>query len=145
MSLVPSKDQGPVADWYLSSENIYEPVYPINVKDEVWFANEEGLLIRFDGWNVTDVENISEEVETVRIASVRGRKSYFFKEIELVANCSDWEKSVGFPNEGIIYKELCVFAEQEFTNRITVNAEGAIVELRFMVYPNKEYFFLRPM
>ena len=147
VSLLPINGEGgPVASWYLSSDKIYELVYPINTEAEVWFANKEGLFIRFDGWNIIEAQKISSELANVKIDSVVDKKYYFFKgENEVVASCSEWNRSSTSYAEMIIYEENCIFEGQVFSNRITVNSEGAIVEIRFILHPEKDYFFLRPI
>ena len=145
LSLLPSKSQGPVATWYLSSTKIYEEVYPINVEDEVWFANEEGLFVRFDGWNITEVKNISVNFGDMVIKNSPSGKAYISESaVPLMASCNEWSKASSASVEMTIYEEPCVFDGQDYTNRIAVDSLGSIVELRYRFHPEYDYFFLKP-
>ena len=58
LSTLWSEDSGPQKNWRVSWDGELTDVYAINVQDQIIFADGDGFLLRFDGWQITSIEGV---------------------------------------------------------------------------------------
>ena len=58
LSTLWSEDSGPQKNWRVSWDGELTDVYAINAQDQIIFADGDGFLLRFDGWQITSIEGV---------------------------------------------------------------------------------------
>ena len=53
----------PQKNWRVAWDGELIDVYAINAPDQVIFADGDGFLLRFDGWQITSIEGVCPEVQ----------------------------------------------------------------------------------
>ena len=144
LSLIPRPSSGPSPNWELISDNDRILVYAIVTEEEVWFANDSGAFLRFDGWNFLEAKGLRSDSGGVTINTEGNVKTFTVDEgMELKFFCESWKKTVLTANSVTKHEENCRSAEREYTNHIIVDSLGAITELRFTLYPTEHPYILK--
>lgn len=143
----------PPKNWRVTWNAIQHQVYAINLDDGTFFANEEGLLVKFAGWQV--VELVLPSIGFRKVAAVTAKKrpdndvglTYSDGKGRFLAThrCSVWqEEAVVSPKVGTERKsaqttltQQCSSLEGGYTNTITLNQQRQWTALRFTVVPNE--------
>ena len=130
-----SRDEIP--DWALIWHDRNVPATAVSVDVETWFVSKESIVVRFDGWQITSVENLLPAgVQTV-IELSNSTMRFLERGIEINRyECSDWktnEENSSYTK----YTQTCKSEENSmsFSNQIIVNG-GTITQLKYKIHPN---------
>ena len=130
-------DNSILTQWELNWSGYQIIVYPINVENEVWFVGENELVVRFDGWQIINVENLFPSAIRIYLEKSTKKMSIVDNDRNIaVYTCSEWvndETSVQTLN---LLSQKCSDGKFEFTNIIGLDHEGAIKRIDFFVHPN---------
>lgn len=116
-------------------------LYPINLEDQTVFANQEGVIIRFNGWEVFQVIFPELEFDTI----------FNFLEAELIVSgnytyrmdCSVWE--VQAQGTSLRHKRQCKSDQISVDNYLIVNDRGETIEIHQFVSEDSGYLNLRKL
>ncbi len=125
------------AEWQANWDGNQYTLYAVNAGAETIFAFDNRLLVRFDGWNITQVVGVLESVGPIRIEQQNSEWLFFENERLLSRDrCSDWLKQQDVAN-GVEYRQECSRQNTSVTysNSIRINAAGFITRLAFSVHP----------
>mgnify|MGYP007063701351 CR=1 FL=1 len=142
---VPSVEKSWAVTW---RDRVYTS-YAINYDGGTLFANQGGLLVTFDGWQIVDLAipgsrtkkdaAVTKEVSadgtvSIKFANGRGR---------VIGNhsCRAWEKrqetdsanSKGLP--GMTWVQQCSDNRVSYKNKIRLNGLGQLIGLQFVLVP----------
>ena len=134
----------PEKNWQVSWQGKIYPVFAVNHDGGTFFADENGFLVAFDGWQIRQVAIA--QSEDGKIAVIEKNTSddgvisldYIDGNARQLArdNCQAWERTTGTG-----WEQNCKNAEHAdasnlgYTNTIELNTNGELVALRFMVLP----------
>ena len=134
----------PEKNWQVSWQGKIYPVFAVNHDGGTFFADENGFLVAFDGWQIRQV-SIAQS-EDGKIATIEKNTSddgvisldYFDGNSRQLArdNCQAWERTTATG-----WEQNCKNAEPAdasnlgYINTIELNTNGELVALRFMVLP----------
>ena len=140
------QDQGPQKNWQVRWLNRTFDVYAINTDQEVIFADGEGFILRFDGWQVTQVQGLLPGQNTLNIAieplsdgtgvslEYQGKGSRFGEH-----QCTNWALKDSLdsndPDEYVVYEQDCTTATGPVTHSIALNGERQLMALSFTLHP----------
>ena len=138
------KPEPPVAEknWEVAWGGRVYPVYAINHDGGIYFADESGLLVSFDGWQVTSLTlpgDLNKKVAQItRVFSGDGALSLQFQNEDgrTIGNhrCSSWEPIV--TQVGTIgWDQRCTGESGMYTNEIRANEQNQVVALKHVVVP----------
>ncbi|MFZ8952632.1 MAG: hypothetical protein ACO2ZB_02770 [Gammaproteobacteria bacterium] len=116
-------------------------LYPINLEDQTVFANREGVIIRFNGWEVFQVIFPELEFDTI----------FNFLEGELIVSgsyayrmdCSAWE--VQEQGTSLRHNRQCTSDQTSSDNYLIVNDRGETVEIHQLISEDSGYLNLRKL
>ena len=120
-------------------------VYAINHDSGTFFANEEGLLVSFDGWQVVSLSmpgSLGKKTAVVnKVVSDNGAVSLEYESVESGSaqrhSCSSWQALSA--DSGLTgWNQSCEGSSGEYINEIRVNAKRQLVALKFMLVPGFE-------
>ena len=134
----------PVAEknWQVSWGGRVYPVYAINHDGGIYFADESGLLVSFDGSQVTSLTlpgSPNEKVAQItKVFSGDGSISlqYQNEDGRTIDNhrCSSW-RSIGTQYGTMGWDQQCAGASGMYTNEIRANEQNQVVALKHVVVP----------
>ena len=138
------KAKPPVAEknWQVTWDGRDYLVYAVNHSDGIYFANETGLLVSFDGSQVTSLSLPSfqnkKAVQITKKVMDDGTISLQFQN-EDGRNigshlCTSWQ-SVLSQNELKAWNQECVDGSDMYTNEIRANDRGQIVSVQQVLVP----------
>ncbi len=118
------------------------PVFPPN-ESLTNFMNNDGVIVSFDGWQVTRIEGILPDELRVRIVESDAGLEYLI-EGERIAfhECEEFASSL--EGSTTVWVQNCSSPGGAYTNEIRVNGSGAITLLRFMIHPDYPMLTLTP-
>ena len=138
------KAEPPVAEknWQVTWEGRVYPVYAVNHEGGIYFANESGLLVSFDGWQVMRLalpgSRNKKEAQLQKALLDDGDVSLQFQNDEgsnLGSHlCSSWQP-IASQDGSKGWDQECVDGSTMYTNEIRVNDESQIVALKQVVVP----------
>ena len=140
------EEGGPQKNWQVRwSDRVFD-VFAINAGQEVIFADGDGFILRFDGWQVTRVEGLLPAQDTLNISKEEpssgegmllqyaGTASRFGEQ-----QCTNWLLSdrVGSndPEQYAVYQQDCATGQGPVTHSIALNGERQLVALSFTLHP----------
>lgn len=139
------KAEAPAAEenWQVTWNGGAYAVYAVNHRGGIYFVNESGLIVNFDGWQVTGLT----------LPNARGQKTAQIRKTvlddggislqfrngggDVIGNhvCSAWEPVV--LREGPRgWDQRCSNGSKTYTNEIRVNAQNQVVALKQIVMPS---------
>ena len=140
------REEGPQKNWQVRWSNRVFDVFAINAGQEVIFADGDGFILRFDGWQVTRVEGFLPAQDTLTISKEEpsggegillqyaGTSSRFGAQ-----QCTNWLLSdrVGGedPEQYVVYEQDCATSRGSVTHSIALNGEGQLMALSFTLHP----------
>lgn len=135
----------PEKNWHVVWRKRVYQVYAINHQSGTFFANEEGLLASFDGWQLVDLSmpgSLGKKTAVVnKVVSDDGIVSLQYADgrggSAQEDTCSSWQRQLS-DSGSTDWNQQCSGSSGEYTNEIRVNAQGQLVALRFMLVPGVE-------
>lgn len=139
------KPEQPVAEknWRVTWGGRVYPVYAVNHEGGIYFADESGLLVSFDGWQVTSLtlpgSQNKKVAQITRVFSDDGAISLQFQN-EGGRNvgshrCSSWQ-SVTPSSEVRGWDQRCADGSGIYTNEIRANEQNQIVAIKQVLVPD---------
>ena len=133
----------PEKNWVVRWQGSAYPVYAINHQGGTIFADEMGLLVSFDGWQVTEFSFFQQgRKKTLVIENAATNDGSISLEYESSAGrqfaghtCQEWSQD---SNDD--WKQDCKvqgISDVVYTNVIRLNREGELVSLVFLVSPDE--------
>ena len=139
-------DSGPQKNWQVSWSNRVIDVYAINAGSEVIFADGDGFILRFDGWQVRQVEGVLPAQDTLYIDSENhsnedslllrfsGTGSRFGE-----FRCKSWRLRTN-PAQAIVdqeatYEQKCETGTVSVKHSIALNSDRQLLALSFTLHP----------
>ncbi len=139
-------EEGPQKNWQVRWSNRVFDVFAINAGQEVIFADGDGFILRFDGWQVTKVEGLLPAQDTLNISmeesssgegtllQYAGTASRFGEQ-----QCTNWLLSDRLGSNDLeqyaVYEQDCATGQGPVTHSIALNGEGQLVALSFTLHP----------
>lgn len=137
----------PEKNWQVRWQGKTYPVFAVNHDGGTFFADEHGLIVSFDGWQIRQV-SISQSKDG-KIASIKRTATddgvisldYFDGDARRLAQdkCQAWERTTV-----ITWEQNCKSAKNAndfirgYTNKIELNTNEELVTLRFMILPGAD-------
>ena len=138
------KTEPPVAEknWQVTWGGRDYLVYAVNHTDGIYFANESGLLVSFDGAQVTSLSmpgmQNKKAVQITKMVLDDGTISLKFQNQggrNMVSHlCSSWQ-SVVSQDGSKGWKQECADGSDRYTNVIRANDRGQIVSVKQVLVP----------
>ena len=139
------QDQGPQKNWQVRWLNRTFDVYAINTDQEVIFADGEGFILRFEGWQVTQVQGLLPGQNTLNIAVERLSDG-------TGVSLEYQGKGIGLGNTNaqigrlkivlitmilrvVVYQQDCTTATGPVTHSIALNGERQLMALSLTLHP----------
>ena len=141
-NLLKSEPQVVEKNWQVAWDGRDYLVYAVNHSDGIYFANESGLLVSFEGSQVTRlslprVQN-KKAVQITKMVLDDGTISLQFQNQggrNMVSHlCSSWQ-SVVSQDGSKGWKQECADRSDMYTNEIRANARGQIVSVKQVLVP----------
>ena len=134
----------PEKNWKLRRAGREYFVYAINHGSGTFFVNEEGLIVSFDGWQITELTLPGSQgrkaVVVNKVVSDDGAVTLQFEAgsgRELATHaCAAWERSLRGENS-TEWRQQCLSDNGKYQNSITLNESGQLTALRFVVEPEE--------
>ena len=130
-------------NWQVRWQGRRYDVYAINHEGGTFFADEKGLLVVFDGWQVTELslpELKGEKAATVDIATsadgtvtlqyLKGGREELAEDI-----CLAWQRELQ-GSRLLGWRQVCEGSMDAYTNEIVLNELGQLVSLRYVLLPS---------
>ena len=141
-NLLKSEPQVAEKNWQVTWDGRVYFVYAINHDGGIYFANESGFLVSFDGSQVTSLSlpgpRIKKEMQITKTVLDDGTISLQFqnKGGRSLGNhiCSSWQ-SVVSQDGSTGWKQKCADGSDMYTNEIRANDQGQIVSLKHVLVP----------
>ena len=145
------KAKPPVAEknWQVTWDGRVYPVYAVNHSDGIYFANESGLLVSFDGAQVTSLSlpglRNQKAVQITKLVLDDGTISLQFQNESgrNIGNhlCSSWQP-VASQDGSKGSNQQCANGSKMYTNEIRTNEENQVVALRQVLVPGSAAIFI---
>jgi len=120
-------------------------VYAINDDDYIYFANFDGFILSFDGWQTREVVGLFAN-DLKMVINKEGAELKYFTNNTFVANnrCEEWSEEL-LLNKIKMWKQICYdeIIDYNYTNNIAVNSEGQVIGLRYKLNPNYPAIMLK--
>ena len=144
-ALLEPRQMAPEKNWQVTWLKRVHPVYAINHESGTYFANEQGLMVRFHDWQVVDLSmpgSFGKKTATVNKETLEdGSISLQFRgalgDMTAVHTCSAWRRALkdsGSP----VWNQQCLGSYQEYVNVIRLDKQGQLVALTFVLVPGVE-------
>lgn len=135
------KEAAPPLNWQVAWGDDLQRVFAVNYEGGTIFANESGLRLAFDGWQVTNVTTLTEGLEktfTIKKLSAATGDLYLSYEVpgrpdRPTDACRSWIRDGA--TRWFQDCESSLPSQQNYTNEIGLNENGELVYLRFVVSP----------
>jgi hypothetical protein len=132
----------PEKSWRVSWRSREYPVYAINHKSGTFFANEQGLIVSFDGWQIVELTLPGppggKAVVVSKVVSDDGGVALKFRSANnhalVIHECTPWRRSLEVIN-ATKWLQQCKADTESYQNTILVNQAGELTALRFIVDP----------
>jgi hypothetical protein len=116
-------------------------IYPVTLTDHTAFANREGWILRFNGWDIFEVIIPEIEINTFfdfaeANVSVTGTFNY-------ILSCMPWDIEDEGPN--IRHIKNCSNGDINISNYLIVNDLGETVEIHHFISPDIGYLHLKKL
>ena len=132
-------------NWQVRWDNKIHYVYAINHEAGTFFADEEGFLLKFDGWQITELALPNSMGQIIAVVEPKRSKDgsmtlqYFNGEREKLSQdlCRPWQPMSQGPNV-LEWRQECEGRGSTYTNKILLDDLGRLVSLRFALLPTVE-------
>lgn len=132
----------PEKKWRVSWSGRKYSVYAINHDAGTFFANEEGLIVSFDGWQIVGLKLPGsfgrKGIEVNKVVSVGGEVTLQFRDAVGFAldvhKCAAWKRS-STGVDATEWLQQCSTDIHSYQNTISLNKAGELTSLRFIVEP----------
>jgi hypothetical protein len=147
--LLAKQENPPEKNWRVVWDDKEYRGYAVNFDGGIYFANEEGLLVSFDGWQVIElrlpglgvnkIADIRYQVQPdgarlLNYADDRGRSF-------AIDRCQSWKRTTDVGSPGLTpeveWQQACWSADGSYQNAIELNDRGQLVKLIFTVLPRR--------
>ena len=155
LSALWSEESGPQKNWRVSWDGDVTDVYAINTPEQVIFADGEGFLLHFDGWQITSVQGILPENEALNLDVVENQvdQSIVLKYSGLRSKfgeqrCTRWALADGSELEAdsdLIYEQRCDSGAVVTTHALRLNSDNQLLAMRFTFHPARAPGIIRYM
>ena len=155
LSALWSEDSGPQKNWRVSWDGELIDVYAINAPDQVIFADGDGFLLRFDGWQITSIEGVLPGDETLSLDVIddQEEQSLILKYSGLRSKlgrqrCTRWSlvnSSDADAGGDLIYQQRCDSGMAVATHSLRLNSDRQLLALRFTFHPARPPAIIRYM
>jgi hypothetical protein len=143
-ALQSSRDETVDVDQYLWSAKYLEQeayLYPINLDDQTAFANQDGLILRFNGWEIFQV--IIPESDINAVLNYMPDQVIVTGTYNYQMSCSPWEvESIG---ASIKHNRQCSNDQTSADNYLVVNELGETVEIHQFISDDVGYLNLKKL
>ena len=127
--------------WSATLDDISFLVYPINLSDHTAFANREGVIIRFNGWEIFQL--IIPKIDTNIILNFSPDQVVSTGTYNYQMNCLPWEaESIG---GSIKQNKHCYSDEIAANNYLFVNEQGETLEIHQFISNDLGYLNLKKL
>ncbi|MEL0048404.1 MAG: hypothetical protein VW867_07140 [Gammaproteobacteria bacterium] len=135
----------PQKNWRVIWRNKEYLSYAVNFENGTYFANEEGLLVSFDGWQVVGLNlpglGVNKVADIDHHKQLDGYRLLTYKDglgrSVSIDRCEPWEKIINNApaNEGtqVWWLQRCRSGDHNYRNQIKLNDRGQLVGLVFTV------------
>ena len=140
-----SEESGPQKNWRVSWDGKVFDVYAINAPEQVIFADGEGFLLHFDGWQITGVRGIlpGDEALNLDVVDSQVDQSILLKYSGLRSKfgeqrCTRWALANGSELEAdsdLIYEQRCDSGMVVTTHALRLNSDNQLLAMRFTFHP----------
>ena len=140
-----SNEEDPYAHliWNASWANRQFELYAISLPAETVFANDQGVQLHFDGWNITEAQGFLPNGQSARIESQADELLYFIDERLFDRHvCAEWRSSHSVDGS-TRYLQDCE-GREPYSNKINIDAAGEIVSLEFLLHPQYPALTMSP-
>ena len=125
------------SDWALNWGGYEFETTAVNVGDEIWFVNSEDMVVRFDGWQVTGVDNVFPAETKIATELIYSSLVILENGKRLITySCKPWSSRFVENSGDIIYEQKCMGDNENFDNSIYVTKDKQISKMNFHVHPN---------
>ena len=137
-----SKEMTP--SWIMNWGGFSFEMFAINYEKNIIFANDDGLLVIFDGKTITRVEGLLPNNEIMGIRSLNDNYEYFIgNEILFDLKCDDWRKTHQDDSYNLnLLNQACNY-DDEYLNEITKNHDNQIINIKYKINPNYPHLRLQ--
>lgn len=116
-------------------------LYPINLDDQTAFANQDGLILRFNGWEIFQV--IIPELDVNTVSNYMPDQVIVTGTYNYQMSCSPWEaESIG---ASIKHNRQCSNDQTSADNYLVVNELGETVEIYQFISDDIGYLNLKKL
>jgi|GEM_PF-1474310 hypothetical protein len=150
------KQEPPPPNWQIDWRGGVYPVYAINAGSDTYFANEDGLAVKFDGWQVVQVAEPGIGFRQVAVithkpAAQSGEVALFYADGKgrplLEHYCDSWKEvdleGVGNTQLAKRFVQNCDQSRGNYRNVIDLNSESQLIKLIFTVVPDEDPITIR--
>ena len=124
-------------NWLLSWNGFLLPTTAVNVAKETWFVGENDMVLSFDGWQLTRINNLMPTGINVTIELEESNMVIKGNDIDVVTyKCDEWAKKNMAITGNTVFLQNCSNVDYSFSNLIVVDKQGKIVKLSFSIYPD---------
>ncbi len=131
-------------DQFLWSAVIYDQeinLYPINFDDQTVFANQDGFILRFNGWEIFQI--IIPESDISAVLNYMPDQVIVTGTYNYEMNCSPWvAESIG---ASIKHNKQCSNDQMRADNYLIVNELGETVEIHQFISDDLGYLNLKKL
>ncbi len=136
----------PVPTWNIQTGQNSIDVYVVNVEKEIWFASNNLLLVKFDGWQIYKLDNLMQSYPSISIRYDDNEMTFMSgSRIVGVFYCQDWSKEASKENQLSVFRQKCKNPSDSFENFILLDNEERIVKLVFKFHPGFDQLVLSPI
>jgi hypothetical protein len=139
-------DGGPQKNWQVSWSDRVFNVFAINAGSEVIFADGDGFILRFDGWQVRQVEGVLPAQDTLYIDSEdQSNEDSLLLRFSGTASrfgefrCKSWRLSTDLGQEiadqDATYEQKCETGTVPVKHSIVLNSDRQLLALSFTLHP----------
>jgi hypothetical protein len=142
--LIDEKEAQPQKNWIMNWEEQEIELYAINFEDQIIFA-DSSVKIFFKENQIYKVIGLLPDNSVLDIKSANNELMYISDNVIVSGDYCETVKSIKQPNDDILYIRSCYqeSSSRQYNNRFTINSEGMIVNLEFMIHPDYSVLKLR--
>ncbi|MEK9687928.1 MAG: hypothetical protein VW306_06355 [Gammaproteobacteria bacterium] len=116
-------------------------LYPINLDDQTVFANQDGFILRFNGWEIFQV--ILPESDINAVLNYMSDRVIVTGTYNYLMSCSLWESES--LDGSIKHSKQCSNSQMSAENYLVVNEQGETVEIHQFISEDLGYLNLKKL
>jgi hypothetical protein len=128
----------PVMNWELMWIENEIDLYAVNINEKILFTNGRNIRLLFDGWQLSSIDGVLTDDQTIKISNNNNRLQYLVNERVLTTDiCDDWLEIKNDKDNTSYFKQSCIQANTDYfyENIIMLNSNNNIVSLEYNLYP----------